>query len=302
MNKLKIPTVLVALLFLVPIPVQAMSVAMIVWRGETDAERGFLEGLRTLGHDAKVTVFNAEQDKRNLGQIIRVDLAGKLDQFDYIYTFGTTATKAVKTHLAGRKPHIFNIVSFPAEAGILPSENGGRDNTAGVSSRVPTEEQIKSALNQISLQRVAVAFNPREANSTGQLEKLVALGKKYGFEVLPVRVRPDDNLYLSDLRKIEQLGELSAVYLPSDSFLISKAAEIIDLINSNNLPSICAVSAYMKQGCMMGTVADYFKLGELAASIVDEHINGTPLAEIPVKFDTEPRPVVNESAQISLAQ
>ena len=89
MNKLKIHAVLLALMILVPIPVQAMSVAMIVWRGETDAERGFMEGLRTLGHEAEVTVFNAEQDKRKLGRIIRVDLAESLDQFDYIYTFGT---------------------------------------------------------------------------------------------------------------------------------------------------------------------------------------------------------------------
>jgi len=202
--------------------------------------------------------------------------------------------------LKGRKPHIFNIVSYPSASGILPSEEGGQINTAGVSSRVLTEAQIINARQYLTLKKVAVPFNPREMNSTLQLAKMVELGNKYNFDVFPVRIRPSDENYLTDLKRITKINQLSAIYLPSDSFLISKASEIISFTNSVEIPSICAVSAYMNHGCFVGTVADYNKLGKLAASIVDQHIRGTELFDIPVKFDNSPSPVVNEETRALL--
>lgn len=273
---------------------------MVVWRGETDAELGFIEELEALGLEPQLTVFNVEQDRKKLGKIIRGEFSENLEQYDYVYTFGTTVSSAIKTHLAGKKPHIFNIVSFPADVGIIKSEDGGQHNTAGVSSRVLTDTQISSAIKILPLTKVAVTFNPREANSIKQLEKMVGLGKKYSFKVLPIRIRPDENLYLSDLRKVSEIEDLSAVYFPSDSFLISHAKEIMSFVNSAGIPSICAVSTYIKHGCLIGTVADYKKLGGLAASIVEEHINGKALADLPVKFDHEPNPVINEETRAFL--
>lgn len=287
-------------LLMVSFSAHALSIAMVVWRGQTDAETGFIAALEEQGHDVELTWYDAGQDRMKLGQLIRGELSENLDNYDYIYSFGTTVTKALKTHLNGRKPHIFNIVSFPAKAGILPSEQGGQKNTAGVSSRVPTEKQFTNAMEFMRLSKVVVAFNPREQNSTLQLQKAVELGKKYEFDVVPLRIRPDADVFMSDLQKLKKHLPISAIYLPSDSFLISNAEQIMKYVNENEIPSICAVSAYLKNGCLIGTLADYDRLGRLAAGIVEKHQQGVDISSLPVEFDTEPSPTISELTQEKL--
>ncbi len=287
-------------LLLVSLPANALSIAMVVWRGQTDAEISFLESLEDMGFETEITLINAEQDKAKLGRIIRKDLTNNLHKFDYVYSFGTTATKAVKTHLDGKRPHIFNIVSYPADAEILPSEQGGQKNTAGVSSRVPIELQIINARKLIAMDKVAVAFNPREANSTRQLEKMTELAKAHQFEVVPLRIRPNQSLFMADLKQLDKHLPVSAVYLPSDSFLISNSKEILTYINESKIPSICAVSTYIKNGCLTGTVANYQTLGKLAASIVKAHQNGVALADMAVKYDTEAVLTINHKTRTML--
>ena len=283
-----------ALILLIPfMPAYATSVAMVLWRGQTDAELGFIEGLEELGYSVNITVFDADQDKRNLAKILRKDLAANIDEFDYVYSFGTTVTKAVQLQLKGTKPHVFNIVNNPVKSGILPSEQGGQHNTAGVSNRVLLQEQINSARAVIPLEDIVFLFNPREANSTQQLEKLVELGKVENFNVIPLRIRPDEDRYMSDLEKIREHQSISAVYLPADSFLISNSKPILDFINDENIPSVCAVSKFLKDGCTVGVVSDYYALGKLAASIVHQREEGKEFSEIPVQFDPAPVPSIN---------
>lgn len=300
MPKRLLPSIICALSLSFAVPANALDIAIVVWRGETEAEKGFVDGLKELGYNVNVDVYNAEQQKSNLINIVRGDLSENLHRYDYIYTFGTTVAKVIKTSLSGKMPHIFNIVSYPASSGILPTEQGGQPNTAGVSSRVLTEEQIASAAKLLKLEKVAFAFNPREQNSTMQLEKFIKLGEKYKFTVFPIRVRPDENYYMADIGKIGEIESLSAVYFPSDSFLISNSQDILSYINKMKIPSICAVGTYIDNGCLIGTVANYTKLGKLAASILHDHMNGVPLESMPVKFDHEPTPVINKKTSILL--
>lgn len=47
------------------------------------------------------------------GTTLRQQMLPKLAEYDYIYTFGTTATTMTKSLVANRKPLIFNVVSDP---------------------------------------------------------------------------------------------------------------------------------------------------------------------------------------------
>ena len=59
-----------------------LRVAMVLWRGETDAEKGFKDGLKELGYSAQYVVMNAGQDRAELGRLLREDLKPKLETFD----------------------------------------------------------------------------------------------------------------------------------------------------------------------------------------------------------------------------
>jgi ABC-type proline/glycine betaine transport system substrate-binding protein len=40
-----------------------LKIAMILWRGETEAEKGFQQGLKEFGYSVQYTVINAGQDR-----------------------------------------------------------------------------------------------------------------------------------------------------------------------------------------------------------------------------------------------
>jgi len=44
-----------------------LKIAMILWRGETEAEKGFQQGLKEFGYSVQYTVMNAGQDRTELG-------------------------------------------------------------------------------------------------------------------------------------------------------------------------------------------------------------------------------------------
>ena len=43
---------------------------MILWRGETQAESGFKDGLNELGYSAEYIIMNADQDIKKLGSLL----------------------------------------------------------------------------------------------------------------------------------------------------------------------------------------------------------------------------------------
>ena len=71
---------LICCCLLCALPVQALTIAMVLWRGETDAERGFRDELNRLGHHPTFVTFNANQDRTALATLLlrRGDAAGAL--------------------------------------------------------------------------------------------------------------------------------------------------------------------------------------------------------------------------------
>ncbi len=130
-----------------------LRIAMVLWRGETPSEKGFMDGLRKLGYTAEFTVVNADQNRTTLRSRLEKTIMPRLDTFDYVYSFGTTASKMTKFLVRDRVPQLFNIVNNPVKAGIVKSLNdtGGKIN--GASNFVPISAQI--AAGKISLKRAS---------------------------------------------------------------------------------------------------------------------------------------------------
>ncbi|OZG75485.1 hypothetical protein BTA51_00950 [Hahella sp. CCB-MM4] len=273
----------------------SMNIAMVVWRGETIAEKGFVGELNRLGHHPAIDVFDAGQDRKQLAYILRQKLQPNLNQYDYVYTFGTTVSETVKTFLNGVRPQIFNIVADPLGSSLVDPKLMGTGNIIGVTNTVPADRQIANARTIMKFKSLAIPYNPREINSALIIGQLKTLGREQGFTVLPIRVRPDENLWQEDLKPVLEAQSVDAVYLPPDSFMISKADIVVPLLNNARVPTICAVAQFIKHGCLMGTVADYETLGKLAANIVDRLTKGESVSQIPLQFDPEPIFKVNQT-------
>ena len=124
----------------------------------------------------------------------------------------------------------------------------------------------------VDYQILAMLYNPLEPNSLIQKAQLEELSSRLGFSVMacPVGTVQDVEALLPDLAR-----RADAVYLPSDSRIISLGNAITDRLNRQGLPTLCAVeSLVIHHDALMGLVPDYYDLGTLAGSRALRILNG----------------------------
>jgi len=273
---------------------QSLRVAMILWRGPTEAEKGFKDGLKELGYSVEYTELNANQDRGELGRLLRETIRPRLDALDYLYTYGTTVTLAAKSVVQDKVPVIFNIVNDPVGAGIVESLERSGANIAGVSNEVPLPFQLKTALALFPIKRLGLLFNPREKNSMLVRDKILAVAPSLGIEVVDLRSPPALDALQENLRKLRDRSiAVDAVYLPPDSFLVSNAKEIGSALRDAQVKGIASLEPFIDQGALLGVVPDYYQLGKAAAAVVHRHQEGQRLQDMPVQIDKEPGLKIN---------
>ena len=273
----------------------SLKIALVLWRGETDGERGFKDGLRDFGYSVDYEIFNGEQNIDKLIYMIRKKI--NYENFDYIYSFGTTVSLKVKQwrEQEGIKtPQIFNLPANPVETGIAKGMTGSGGNHGGTSSGVSIRLQILNALKLHRIKRMAVFFNPREQQSLVFKKTLAEVGKEMNFEVVPLRSPPVSQTLEYNLNKlVKKEVDVDSVYLPADSFLISHAPLIAAQMIKTKLVSVGANRNFVQAGITIGTLPSYYKLGRIAAQVVDRHQKGEKISDIPVMTDENPQLLIN---------
>ena len=276
-----------------------LKIAMILWRGETSAERGFKTRLKELGYFAEYTIMNARQDPKELGRILRNKLEPTLRKFDYIYTFGTTVSKRTKFILHNRVPQLFNIVTDPVKSGLVKTMRKTGGNINGATHIIPVSVQIRSALKVFPFRKLCLIFNPREENSMIQRKRLHEVAKEYHFEVVDLRSPPTLDLLQKNLKKlIDGSVQADAVFLPSDSFLLSKSKIIGRQLRAAKIKSIGTIKKFIDGGALLGFVPDYHMMGKTVANIVDRHQKGEKIQTLPIQMPyriQEPALVINRT-------
>ncbi|MGD8881266.1 MAG: ABC transporter substrate-binding protein [Desulfobacterales bacterium] len=274
---------------------KSLKIAMILWRGETRAESGFKDGLEELSYSAQYTILNSGQDIKKLGGLLS-KLKPKFDEFDYIYTFGTTVSRRTRVIVNDRVPQVFNVVTDPVGAGIVQSMESSGGNISGLSDKIPISVQIKIALEVIRFKKLGIFFNPREKNSMIMRKELYKVAKDFDLEVIDLRSPPAQKMLQENLQKlIDKSILVDAVYLAPDSFLVSNAELIGSQLRAAKVKSIGSVKSFIENGALMGVVIDYYQLGRAVARIIDRHQKGEKLQNIPIEKVEEPYLVINKT-------
>jgi ABC-type uncharacterized transport system substrate-binding protein len=278
-----------------------LKIAMILWRGETEAEKGFRDAMKDLGYSVQYTVMSAGQDRGELGRLLREELKPKLDGLDYVYSWGTTVTLAAKSIVPDKTPLIFVIVADPVGAGVIPSMEASGVNITGASNEVSLELQLKTALTLFPFKRLGILFNPREKNSMAIREKLTEVARPLGIEVVDVRSAPVQDMLQDNLKKLrDKTIAVDAVYLPADSFHLTNAKLIGAELKAARIRSIASIDVYIDHGALTGVVPDYYKLGKAAAMIVHRNQGGRKLHDMPVETDKDPLLKINGATSRAL--
>ncbi len=251
------------------------TIAIITWRGETEAERGFVEGLAAFHRPVKITWYHSHQNLSRLKEIItRI----RKQPADLIYVFGTIATQAVLKEIR-EIPVVFNIVNRPVAAGIIESWERSGNNATGASNQVPVESQLKALKKVVPFKRLGIIYNPREPNSRIQRDIAAGLQRPLGFRLKDFQISDPSDM---DEVMAQLKGAVDAVFLPADSLTSSLGAELARRINDLHLPSLATVEAMVfHHGLLLGLQPSYYQLGALAAEKAQRILDGAPVSDIP---------------------
>lgn len=258
---------------------EVKRVAMILFRGETPAEKGFRDILAA-SEDFKIdiAVFDANQSKDKLKTII-----DGLDQsqYDLFYVFGTMAAQVALEKIK-EKPVIFNVVQRPVEAKLVKGWESSGNNSTGVSNIVSMESAFKTLSLVMNIRKLAFIYYEKDPAPKFQKAEVESVRKKFGFKVIDVPVH-DLEAIPAALKKIVS-ARVDAVMFPSDSFIKANAGKIMAVINQYRIPSVVIIPEMVKEnGALIALGPDYQKLGEMAGISALEILKGKKPSDIPIK-------------------
>ena len=279
---------------------ETKSVFMVLWRGETEVEKGFRAHFAEAGLPIDLTIRSLDRDTGRLPEIIaEIDRARP----DLIYTWGTSVTLGI----AGRdpdlaegpadypprisdRPILFTMVSQPVRSRIVRSFGPTGRNLTGVSHIVPLETQISAMQAYMPVDRIAVIYTPTEQNSALIVEQLITLGHRLNIRIDDFPVPLDTVGHpvadaLPDLVDQAAAAGPQFLYLGPDSFIGQYARRVTDLANARRLPSFASTELMLASSdALYGLVASYQKVGRFTAMKAERILFGNePAGEIPVE-------------------
>jgi putative ABC transport system substrate-binding protein len=270
---------------------------MILYRGETDVEKGFRNYFAMHNIPVELTVRDVAQDVARVPELIAEARAMKAD---LIYTWGTPVTLAV----AGRHddpvkpvtdiPVVFTMVSSPVGAGFVKSLASSGRNVTGTSHVVPIGQQLTAIRTYRRFERIAAIYNPAEANSLPNMKALRAAAAQEHLQLverpvpLDAKGQPMPSALPDMVRQLAAEG-VQLLYIGPDSFLAANRKVLTEAALAHRLPTYSATEFALREGkALFGLVSGYEAVGRLTARKAAQIlVEGRAPSSIPV--ETLPR-------------
>lgn len=242
-----------------------------------DARRGFEDGLKELGINAKINYQNAQGDIPTATTISQKFVK---DEVDLIYAIATPAAQSAK-QATKDIPILFSAVTDPVKSGIVDDWDNVGGNITGTSDMAPTASQLKM-FKEIdpTISKIGILYNTSESNSEIQLEEVKKLAPEENLEVIAMGV--------SNVNDIPQtidslLNKVDAVYGLSDNLIASSISLVSKKLIDNNVISVFAEETQVKGGALITNGLSYYELGKQTARMAKEIlVDKKDISTIPV--------------------
>ncbi len=256
-----------------------------------DARRGFEDGLKELGINAKIEFQNAQGDIPT-----STTIAQKLvkDEVDLIYAIATPAAQAAKQSTEDI-PVLFSAVTDPVEAEIVSDWEKPGANITGTSDMAEETKTQLEMFKQLdpSIEKIGILFNTSEANSESQIKIVEELAPDEGLEVITMGV--------SNVNEMAQsidslLKKVDALYVISDNMVASSIELVSTKLIENEMISVSAEESQVGGGILITNGLSYYELGKQTARMAKEIlVDGKDPSSIPVEKAEKTSVVVNEN-------
>ncbi|GFN35564.1 ABC transporter substrate-binding protein [Tepidimicrobium xylanilyticum] len=229
-----------------------------------DARKGFEDGLKELGIEAKIHYQNAQGDIPTTTSIAQKFVK---DKVDLIYAIATPAAQAAK-QTTSDIPILFSAVTDPVKAEIVESWEKVGGNVTGTSDKAPTESQLR-IFKEIdpNINTIGIIYNTSESNSEIQVEEVKKIAPKLGIEVITVGI--------SNINELAQgldsiIKKVDALYMITDNLVAASVELVREKTIENKIITVSAEETQVRGGLLITNGLSYYELGKQTAQMAKE--------------------------------
>ncbi|MDQ0317543.1 ABC transporter substrate-binding protein [Amorphus orientalis] len=268
-------------------------VFQILYRGETDVERGFAEYLYQREIPVQIERRNADLDPSRVEAFVQ---EAKEMKPDLVYSWGTPVTIATFGKYADADPKtditeipgVFTLVTAPVASGIVPSFESSERNITGTSHVVPPAAQVRAMQSYRPFKVLGVLYTPNEQNSVTTVASLREVASEMDFKLVERQFALDAEGKPTAEGAGDLVGELAEegaewlYYLP-DTFLGSNMDKVAPAATKHGIPGFSATELISKYA-LLSLVSRYYSLGQLTAYKAEQIlVNKVPPRDIPIE-------------------
>src|SRR5690554_332103 len=177
-------------------------------------------------------------------------------------------------------PIVFTAVTDPLMAKLVNDMDAPGANITGVVDAPPLEAQLQLIRDMFpEAQRLGVAYNPGEANSVSQIEKLQGLAPGLGFELVEVTASRTSEV-MGAARSLA--GRVDAIYVPVDNTIVSALESVVRVGHDANIPVFTGDNASVERGALASLGFSYYDMGRQTGEMILRILDGESPGDLPV--------------------
>ena len=281
--------------------IKKVSVVQIVSHPSLDTIRdSFSDEMEQLGYtegEIELEYYDAGNDTSTLDSILSTASG---DGSDVIVAIATPTAQSAARY-AEEIPIVFAAVSDPIGAGLTSSLEEPDKNITGTMDDIQVDQILGAALKiDPDMQRLGVIYNASEANSVTNIEKAKTFCEENGIELQEVTVTSTNDVQ----QAVTTLaGSCDAIFSPNDNTVASAMSAAAQAAVEAGIPYYVGADSMVSDGGFLTVGIDYEELGRETARMVDQVLQGTDVADIPiVQFKTDLSIYVNASTMEALGR
>lgn len=259
------------------------------------ANKGFVEGLAAKGfkegQNLTIDRQNAQADQSNLQNIVHRFVNNKVNLICAIATPAAQTAANVTSDI----PIVATAVTDYEAAKLIKSNSKPGTNVTGTSDMNPVKEQLDLLLKIApNAKTVGTIYSSSEVNSQLQVEMLKAAAKDRNIVIKEATVST-----VNDIQQAAHslVGEVDALYIPTDNVMASAVPTLISVTDEANLPVVAGEGSMVKAGCLATLGIDYHKLGVQTGEMAAEILAGKAQpADMAIQVQKEFKATINMKA------
>jgi len=261
------------------------------------AREGFIEGLVEAGFTEDNVEFINQNAQADFATAQSISQQFKNNNLDLILAIATPNAQAAANVITDT-PVLFTAVTDPVEAGIVETMEAPGGNLTGTTDMNPVAQQIELIKEFIpEITDLGVLYNPGEVNSVVQVDLVKETTAEMGIELHEGTVSNSSEVSLAASSLV---GDVDAIYVPTDNIIVSALPSVLNITNQNNIPVFASENGQVRQGAIATLGIDYRLLGIQTGKMAARVLNGANPAEMPVESSEELKLYLNTKAAENL--